>query len=353
MLVYRRIPFVESELQILGTRPGMFGLEIPVRNTPVTPRENFRAMFDEKHPYWMPDIREVCDRTPELYISRLGRGMSQDITDIFGVRWKYVPQVGGSTVEPGNPLLKSIEQWHSKIKIPDVNAWDWETAAKENTIDPRFPCQFTFINGFGFERLISFMDFMFAAMALIDEDQVDEVKSLLADLTDLGCRIVDKCCEYWPMLDLIEIHDDWGSQKAPFFSQEVAYEIFVPFMKRMTDHIHSWGRRALLHSCGHNADRIQCFIDGGFDLWAPQTMNDIEMLYDKFGDKIVLCVFPQENDLAQHSEEEQRLAAQRFAERYCQPGKPAVMGFGALDRITPAFEEELYSYSRKLYLNQN
>ena len=96
-----------------------------------------------------------------------------------------------------------------------------------------------------------------------------------------------------PALDLIEIHDDWGAQKAPFFSMDVAYELFVPFMKQITDHIHSKGRRTLLHSCGHTADRIQCYIDGGFDLWQPQAMNDIGYLYDTYGDKIILAVFPE------------------------------------------------------------
>ena len=153
---------------------------------------------------------------------------------------------------------------------------------KEKPIDTRFPATFSFINGFWFERLISFMDFMPAAMALIDDEQTDAIKDLFAEMTDLGCRVIDKLCQYMPALDLIEIHDDWGAQKAPFFSMDVAYELFVPFMKQITDHIHAKGRRALLHSCGHNADRIQCYIDGGFDLWQPQAMNDIGYLYDRW-----------------------------------------------------------------------
>ena len=81
-------------------------------------------------------------------------------------------------------------------------------------------------------------------------------------------------------------------------------------------------------------------------------MNDIAMLYEKYGDKIVLAVFPQETNLPQCSEEEQRAAARAFADQYCKPGKPAILGMGAFDRITPAFEEELYKYSRCLYASQ-
>lgn len=351
--MFRKIPYTEKEKEIVDKLPGMFGgPDFPVRNTPVSPRENIAALFYDKHPYWMPDIREIRYLHPAVYNNNLGRGFGEDITDAFGVRWKWVAKVGGSIVEPGNPFLESANEWREKIKIPDIDAWDWEGAARENPVDTRYSWCFSFINGFWFERLISFMDFMYAAMALIDDDQVEAVKELFSELTDLGCRLVDKVCKTWPGLDLIEAHDDWGSQKAPFFSREVAEELFVPYMKRFTDRVHAWGRRALLHSCGHTEDRVECYIAAGFDMWAPQDMNDIESLYDKYGDKIVLCVFPKETDLAQRSEEEQRAAARAFADRFCQPGKPAILGLAAAARITPAFQDELYTYSRKLYLSQ-
>lgn len=108
----------------------------------------------------------------------------------------------------------------------------------------------------------------------------------------------------------------------------------------------------LLHSCGHNEERVQCYIDAGFDYWAPQDMNNIEELYDNFGDKIIFAVFPPETDLAQRSEEEQRQSARRLVDRYSQPGKPVVLGIIALRRMTPAFDDEVYRYSRKKYFEQ-
>ena len=349
--MHRTIPFVKSELQVIERIPGMFNSsELLIRNTPVSARENYSALFDEKKPFWMPSIREAKYLHPNLYNNTLGRGVFEDIRDVFGVKWRYVPTVGGSTEDPDEPpLMADVNEWREKIKLPDIDAWDWAGAARDNSIDPRYPCIFSFINGFWFERLISFMQFMPAAMALIDEDQSDAIKELFDAMTDLGCRLVDKLCENWPLLDLIEIHDDWGSQNAPFFSLDVAEEFFVPCMRKINDHIHSWGRHSMLHSCGHNATRIQCYIDGGFDYWAPQTMNDIEMLYEEYGDKIVLAVFPTEKNIPQCSEKEQRAAARAFADQFCKPGKPAILGVGAMDRITPAFEEELYMYTRSLY----
>ena len=352
--MYRKIPFTEREREIIGERPGMMGGPArPIYNTPVTPRANFDALFDEKHPYWLPSVLEMGAARPACYNMALGRGDRADFTDTFGIPWRYEPTAGGSIVVGGNPLLDDANHWKDVIKLPDIDAWDWEKAVKENPIDARFPAYMSFVNGFWFERLISFMDFMPAAMALIDDEQTDAVKEIFAAMTDLGCRLVDKFCEYFPQMDVFETHDDWGAQKAPFFSMDVANELFVPFMKQFTDHVHSKGRHVLLHSCGHNEDRIQCYIDGGFDMWSPQPMNDIEKLYDEYGDKIVLCVFPKETDLAQRSEEEQRAAARAFADRFCVPGKPAMIGMEGSRRSTPAFEDELYRYTRALYLAQD
>ena len=352
--MFRKIPYTPREREVIGSRPGLRGVgTVNIYNTPATPRENFHAAFEERRPFWMPDINEAVVEHPEIYNARLGRGSRADMTDVFGIRWRYVPAAGGSIVEPGTPLLDNVNNWRKVIHLPDIDAWDWDAAAKETVVDPRFPCYLSFVNGFWFERLISFMDFMPAAMALIDDEQTDAVKDLFAAMTDLGCRLVDKVCETWPMMDFIEVHDDWGAQKAPFFSMDVAYELFVPFMKQLTDRIHAWGRHTMLHSCGHNEERVQCYIDGGFDLWAPQTMNDIGALYDNYGDRIILCVFPEETDLAARSEDEQRAAARRFVDRYCRPGKVAVMGKEVMKRGTPAFLDEVYTCSRAHYLAQN
>ena len=349
--MFRKIPFVETEREVIGTRPGRLGRVHNIYNTPVTPRENLHALFEDRHPYWMPVITDVIDQTPDVYSYNLGRARRADNTDVFGIKWTYVEQVGGSIEEPGQHFLETIDEWKDKVKIPDIDKWDWASEAKKIIADPRFSLEFTFVNGFWFERLISFMDFMDAAVALIDEDYQEDIKELFGAMTDMACKLVDKYCTVWPMLDFLETHDDWGAQKAPFFSQDVADELFVPYMKQLNDKIHSWGRHSLLHSCGHNEDRIQAYIDGGFDYWGPQEMNDIGALYDQYGDKIVIGVFPPETNLAEMTEEEQRAAARRFADRYCQPGKPAIMGVNATKRTTPIFLDEIYRYTRQLYLD--
>ena len=188
-------------------------------------------------------------------------------------------------------------------------------------------------------------------MAVIDEDQVDAVKELVHATTDLYLRLIDKCAEHYPELDSVCVHDDWGSQGAPFFSEAVAREIFLPEMKRFVDHVHSKGWICDLHSCGHIEDRANIFVEAGFDSWTPMPMNDTVALFDKYGDKIAIGVVnPFHFDPATATEEEQRECARKFAERFCKPGFRATWSnYNNRAEMTPAFREELYKQSRIAY----
>ena len=348
--MFRKIPYVPAELDVVDELPGWFGgPSTPLRNTPVTSRENMMALFYEKRPFWMPTGQEHKMLSSAIYNDNFGRGMGHDNKDVFGIEWEWVPAVGGSIVRPGEPMLGDVREWKDKIRFPDLDSFDWKAEAQKVKIDGRFAYQLSLVNGFWFERLISFMDFAPAAMALIDEEQQDAVKELFQATTDFACKLVDKLCETRPMLDGFNIHDDWGAQKAPFFSEEIAYEYFVPFMRQLTGHIHARGRYATLHSCGHVDSRVQCFIDGGFDEWDPQLMNDIHALYERWGDKIVLGVWPDQFDPEKTSLEEQRERAREFVKMYTQEGKPAIFGHYGRFAQTEAFTEEVYKASRQRY----
>ena len=358
------IPFDEKELEVVGEVPGFFGGPgTPIYNFPVTPLEGYKAMFLDKDPLWIPYGVESNLFCPEMWPDNPARGFIIQGTmpdpakyggkDMFGVEWVYVPLVGGSMVKPGKPTLEDANDWKEVIKFPDIDSWDWEgsheaskpflTNNKCNTI--------WFLNGCWFERLISFMDFEGAAMAVIDDDQVDAVKELIHATTDLYLRLIDKCAEFYPELNAVCVHDDWGSQGAPFFSETVAREIFLPEMKRFVEHVHSKGWICDLHSCGHVEDRCGVFVDAGFDSWTPMPMNDTVALWEKWGDKICLGVVnPFHFDPATASEEEQREAARKFAEKFCKKGT-TVQWSSYNDRaeMTPAFREELYKQSRIAY----
>ena len=120
-------------------------------------------------------------------------------------------------------------------------------------------------------------------------------------------------------------------------------------MKALTDHIHSKGHYATLHSCGRGETRVKCFIDAGFDGWDPQAMNDTHKLWSEVGDRICISVVPEQYDPNEASEDEQRRRGREFADRFAIPGKRAQLGYYGGATLTPAFTEEVYIQSRKIF----
>ncbi len=352
MIVSRKkTPFSEQELKVIDTKKGMRG-ESPVFNTPISYRENARSLFWDKKPCFAVTANDMSSINSQLYNEHLSRiNQPGGNVDDFGVKWTYVEQVGGTITLGGDPKFEDVNDWKKGIKIPDINAWDWEKDAAEHPADTRFLVNMTPVNGFGFERLISLMDFVNAAIAIVDEDQEDALHELLDALTKLGCGVVDKVCEYWPSVDGFTLHDDWGSQKAPFFSDAVARNIFLPHLKELCDHIHSKGRYVQLHSCGHTEDRIDVLVEAGIDTWQMQTLNDWTKLYKEWGDKMVIQIPVDEFDFDYSDDEQARAGARYYVDNYCEPGKPSMVT-SKVAFTNPAFLEELYAYSRKHYLEQ-
>lgn len=355
----KKIPFDPKELKPIREVPNFSGGTDPIYDTPVSLRENYLLTM-KKEPVWECLGTETSIFCPSVFPDNKARAFvfeanmlpPQNDKDMFDIDWEYIPAVQGSMVRPGNHLLKDANDWEKVIKFPDIDSWDWEGSAKANNGTYLNGETFVLgwqINGWWFERLISFMGFEGAAEALVDEDQQDAVKAIFEKTTEFACKMVDKFVEYYDVIDGICVHDDWGSQRSPFFSEATAREMIVPYMRKLTDHIHSKGLYADLHSCGHIESRIQCIIDAGWDSWTPQDMNDTLKLFDEYGDKICLGVIPEFP--ASDSEEDQRAAAKKFAEKVCVPGKSSTLSLYALStgKFTGVFTEELYKQSRIIY----
>ena len=261
--------------------------------------------------------------------------------DLFGVEWVYVPSAGGSMEKPGVPcLLEDANDWQQVIQWPDVDAWDWKGSGERNKkiLQSGKVNYIPLLNGFGFERLASFMGFENALVALIDDEQTDAVKALLDRLADLACRIIELCCTHFD-IDGFLIHDDWGSQRDAFFSQQVGEELFVPAMQKITACIHAHGKVAELHSCGCLGRHIGNFVEGGWDIWHPMTnINDTMALFKTYGDRIVLGVSP-ENEAGIPDTEE---SARAFAEDICaDQRKVCVLSRYFVSRMSDTYKKAL------------
>jgi hypothetical protein len=354
------IEFNEKELEIVEIQKTHRG-DAPVYNFPVAPNEAWRAML-RGEPIWIPTGTELMSFAPDVVPENRARGFVTDVMysdkekggpDMFGLKWEFIPSADGSMIEHGKVLFDDANDWEASITWPDIDAWDWDKSAEMNqkALDNNKLKLVTFHNGAWFERLITFMGFENALMALIDEDQQEAVKKLFDRTTDLFCRLVDKCCTYYN-IDGFTIHDDWGTQRAPFFSPEVGREMIVPYMRKLNNHIHLKGKIADLHSCGKSEIQVPNFIAAGWDSWCPMAINDTHMLYDMYGDKIALHVVPDLYDVANSTEEEQRAEARKYADRFGKPGTSCIFSKYGFPIMTSAYREELYKYSREVFASE-
>lgn len=343
--------------------------KIKVYSAPLNQHDHGEATF-KREPWWqMYEFMDTKMFAPRIIPDNIARAFCAEDKpfdaftegggkDMFGTYWEFEAQVGGSMVRPGNPLFTEISEWREKVQWPDIESWDWEGSAKLNNgtfLKPENFNQLFFHTGF-FERLISLMDFQNALMALFDEDTKDDMHAFFDKLTDTYINLFDHVSRYFPDINAVVLHDDWGSQKAPFFSPAVCEEMIVPYMRRLTDFLHSKNIFCELHSCGNIILQVPNMIAAGWDAWGPQLMNDCYDIYDKYGDKILIATYPQGYDsktFDQLSEEEQRKAASDYVNRVCKAGKPSFYNAYAGPFLTDAFREEMYVQSRKIYSGDN
>lgn len=357
------IPFSEKELTIVGEHlkttcngpfPAIFtSMAVHKYATPITPKENIRRLVDRKQPYWFPTGMDFCDFEPRISPDTVSRAMVIDMEpspeekggkDLFGIEWEYIPEAGGSMVRPGSAIMDDVNDWEKVVKFPDIDALDWDRCKEKNEIlnTSERALHTSILNGL-FERLISFMDFENAALALIDEDQQDAIHALLDRVVDMYIDLMEHFLSFMK-LDGVLMHDDWGSQRAPFFAPDVCREMIAPHLKRFVDYCHGKGLWFEQHCCGLNELLVPVMIECGVDIWRPQHINNIAELREKYGDKIILGL-PGPNVSAQSTDEEIDRLTREFVEKYAPTfrEKPFLVSvFGADER----FSKALYRYSR-------
>jgi hypothetical protein len=194
-----------------------------------------------------------------------------------------------------------------------------------------------------FERLISFIDFEGAAVALIDEDEQPAVHRLFDRLADFYIDLIKHFKKYYNV-EIITFHDDWGSQRSPFFSTDTWEEMILPYLKRIIDAAHSIGVIFELHSCGMIEPIVPLFIAAGVDTWRGQPMNDKKRLVREYGDRFVFGVEVETSRGA--SDQEIYRAAEEFIAEY--GAKPVIAVPRCADREKNNFLADcIYALSRK------
>lgn len=254
-------------------------------------KENALKLYRHETPEFLPIMGQgIINNVPvNGYLERAADG--QDGYDWFGVHWMWKP--GEPAPVPGPDfILDDISDWKEIVKFPDLDSYDWESAARTDRI-PEFNREenllYQMIHNGLFERLHTLMGFEEALCALLTDP--DEVKDFFWAMADYKCRLIDKIAKYYKP-DIICYHDDWGTQRGLFFSPDIWRELLKEPTKQIVDHTHSLGILFELHSCGDIHDLVpEIAEDLKVDGLNIMKLNDIPALKKITGNKVVYNVY--------------------------------------------------------------
>ena len=239
-------------------------------------KENLRAYYTNQKFEKIPFVLDAEDIVYPVsgFLERPAGGLAG--TDWFGVKWEYSEQAQAQTPDCSvPPVLEDICDWREVVKFPDLDAWDWEAAAKIDHMDERDRenklIDIVVCNGL-WERMNQLMGFENALCALLEEPE--EVGEFLDAVVEYKIKLLQKIKEYYNP-DAITFHDDWGTQNAPFMSPETWCELIKPRHTKIVAAAHELGLIWIQHSCGKYDKLMVDIMETGIDVLQCMDINDI------------------------------------------------------------------------------
>ncbi len=334
-------------------QPGTFPWMIQQAKPPIEPRvisvrENYERCVRGQEPYWMPaygfESNTIWpDAVEEHPVPEV------DGYDWWGVDWIMAEVAGGMITRPGTRTFSEFAAWKEELEWPDISLVDFEADGKKiaSRLDPERPHIYECVEGI-FERLHEMIPFDESLIAFYEEPEL--LEEFFQKMADYKIETCEKIFQYYGRVDGVLYHDDWGTQRAGFFSNSMFDEQLMPATQRLIRYIKDQGKFVELHSCGRNMQYVPEMIEMGIDMWTPQAnANDPDWLHENYGKQMTFAfplVIPPEAD-----EQETRRRVREFVDHYGENGR--IMASVQAGRANPLqgqiAREELYHYSLEYY----
>lgn len=320
----------------------------PIAGRPYSIRENYVRCVKGEQPYWMPAYFE---ESQIIWPDAIEEHPVPEVNgyDWWGVDWFMVDSAGGMITKPGTRVISDFANWKEEVEWPDLSVVDFEADGKklQASLDPDRAHIYECVEGI-FERLHEMMPFDETLLAFYEEPEL--LEEFFQKMADYKIECCSKVFEHYGRVDGVLYHDDWGTQRGGFFSNEMFRAQIMPATSRMLKFIKDQGKFIELHSCGKNIQYVPEMIEMGIDMWTPQlVINDPDYLYENFGDKMTFTFplsIPHGAD-----EAEVRKLVREFVDHYGPKGR--VMAWIMTDMSDPkqdiAAKDELYNYSLEFY----
>lgn len=297
MSVYPRPKYGQDGIKTISFKPVFTPdtmIFIPQPDYPIHPIENFRLAAAHKTPVWLPnsalDFQSyfTADFLEGFYVFPWGSEEETVHVDEFGCQWKYVVSAGGSMLDPaGKPVVDDITDWEKLVKFPklELKISDF----MERNYSPEKVLHVDVFQG-ATERLVALMGgYSEALLAMAEEPEA--CAGFVNAFADWEIALIDKLFEEYPV-NLITYHDDWGTERDTFFSENMMEDLVLEPTRRIVQHVKNKGAAFELHSCGCIGRFLNYMIDIGVDFLQIQPRaNDVPKMKREFGDKVGFCVF--------------------------------------------------------------
>ena len=349
---YERIPYKAPGAKFENVGTSMFPIDVPVFDYPIDVKENFRRALDRKNPLWVPNAVNDCNYVlggdlsglSDLKFDFLERC---DWVDLFGCTWEWIPEAGGSMLKPNQkPVLDDITDWEKDIVWPDLNEERikncCEAVQKRANFHPGKVNYYDFGQGCT-ERLVAVLGGYEQAMLALAVEP-DACREFMAELSRFNCRMFDLISKYFPT-DMIMYHDDWGPERATFFSEKMMEEIVYGPSEIFFKHVKESGVYIDFHSCGNVKNFMPYAVSLGADLMQLQPRcNDLLEYKKLYGDKLGFDVY-----LLPITKEMILDDTKYYVDNMAQGGGLFSTIFGGDEEILWDGTQELYCRSREFY----
>jgi len=329
----------------------------------LTPRENALIAYRHGQPEWIPF--SFLDFNTFFANPSMERYMGfESGPDAFGVSWTYEPTVRACMTTPGaEQVLKNIAEWREVVRFPDLEAVDWAKQAEKDLVGrdgkkldvkgngKLWLCMV--ING-SFERLHALMGMQEALISLITDPE--SCYDFFGAMADYKIAYYKKIVQYYPV-DVINGHDDFGTNDRMFMSPDMWRSLLKPHLKRISDACHEMGVIYQHHSCGYIEPIIGDLAEIGIDaIDTLQACNThLGELKARYGDKLTFCGgFNTNGVLDMYSSTPNQIKAEyrRVIDLLAPGGSYIVYPITATVRYAEPFTQEHLSYGVNFYKRQ-
>ncbi len=317
---------------------------------PVSPRENLMLALNHKNPYWMPNLYEDSQMVTAKSSRDMAPTKSAAGVDWFGTNYVFSKEIGINM--PNGGVFDCVTEWREKVKWPDLDAIDWSKDAEGFVRDENKALYMRMSNGL-FERLHAFEGFEQCLLDMITE--TEECRALFERLADYKIDLFNHIRDVFP-LDYIVAADDYGTARAPFFSNQMYEDTLLEPTKRFVKAVQARGTKFIAHCCGVVEPFMPYFADElGVDGVEIQELNDQAKIAREYGDRFVVEVKPSDSVVfeSEVTDEQVIAEARRLVDTFGAQSVPGGGGVVSLraqnEHIFKLMENEVYRYSLEKY----